>query len=100
MEANTVKVIEHLYTLVFFIGLAGYLPQIIQLIRSRSYAEGISLVTWGIWSSTWVISLLYGYLCLADARFCLVAATNLLGNLTIISIVYYNRKSIAKRMII
>ena len=91
MSATFIEIISSLYAVVFFIGLAGYLPQIINLIKDQSSTKGISLLTWFIWSSSWLISLAYAYLCLEDLKFTLVAAMNLLGHMAVIALVIRGR---------
>lgn len=85
------SVFTALYPLVFLIGLSGYLPQLYALITCRTSAESISLLTWFIWTSTWLISLGYGLTKLDDLMFCAVALMNVIGHLTVIILVMYRR---------
>lgn len=82
-----------LYPLVFLIGLAGYIPQIVRLVRDDSPALNISLMTWFIWTFATAISLGYGITKLHDVMFCVVTATNLLAHMLIIMLVIYRRRT-------
>jgi hypothetical protein len=88
---SAIDIIPFLYQGVAIIGGIGYLPQIYKLIISKGISKDISIVTWLIWLSTWIISLLYGILFLDDWRFCLVASVNIAGHLAIIGLTLYNR---------
>lgn len=80
-----------LYPLVFLIGLAGYVPQLVHLMRHDDPAYNISLLTWYIWSLSYVIGLGYGITHLHDFMFCMVAGMNLTAHFGIIMIVSYRR---------
>ena len=84
-------ILPYLYASIALVAIAGYLPQIYKLARSHGDSGDISLLTWLIWLSTWLISLLYGMLILHDVRFCLVAAVNIAGHVAIIGLTFYNR---------
>ena len=84
------KIVAFLYSGVAFIGLAGYLPQILRLLKAAN-TDGVSLGTWFIWSVTWLISLSYGIICAQDVLISLVATINLVGHLIIIGIVCIKR---------
>jgi len=83
--------LPYLYSGIAPIAIAGYLPQIFRLAKSTGNSQDISLMTWWIWLSTWIISLLYGVFVLADWRFCLIAIVNVVGHLTVIGFTAYNR---------
>jgi uncharacterized protein with PQ loop repeat len=80
-----------LYGSVAFVALAGYVPQIWRLARSRSAASDVSLATWLIWLYACVVSLAYGVFILRDPLFCLVTGANLAGHLGVIGLAVYNR---------
>lgn len=87
------SVLPFLYSLVAIIGAAGYIPQIVSLIQTRDPSYNISISTWLIWSSSWVISLLYGIVCLSDLLFCIIATVNLTGCLSVLLLVVHNRRT-------
>ena len=86
-----IEIIPLLYQLVAIISAIGYLPQIYNLIISTGKSLAISLTTWFIWLSSWLISLTYGILYIEDWRFILVASINVLGHVLIIGLTIYNR---------
>lgn len=84
-----------LYPLVFLIGLGGYLPQIYRLAAYPADTSSISLPTWYVWASSWLISLLYGVYHLHDPMFVAVATMNLAGHGGIIALTTYRRRQAA-----
>jgi len=91
------SVLPHLYGSLATIAIAGYVPQIYQLAKSEVAAEGVSLITWCIWLSTWIISLAYGALILVDWRLCMIAGVNIAGHLGVIGLAVYHRYFRRKR---
>jgi len=85
------SIIDFLYSLIAIVAIIGYTPQIIQLWRSKTDSKDVSLLTWGIWMGTWIISLLYGVFELGDMKFTLVAIINLIGHVFIIVLTLCNR---------
>lgn len=81
-----------LYSCVAIVGAAGYIPQIIQLLKVKTQAKSLSLITWSIWLTTWIISFSYGLFYLHDTRFCIVALVNIIGHLAVMGLVLYRRK--------
>ncbi len=82
---------SQLYPFVFLIGLAGFGPQIYQLMRNPASADSLSLSTWAIWALTWFISLGYGVTKLHDFMFCLTASVNFSAHMAIFLIIAYRR---------
>lgn len=82
--------LPYLYSSVATIAMVGYLPQIYRLAKSQGSSDDLSLVTWWIWLTTWLISLSYGALIMKDWRFCMVALVNITGHLAVISLGTYN----------
>ena len=78
---------SQLYPFVFVIGLAGYGPQLFRLYQNPDSAEGLSLSTWAIWASTWLISLGYGITKLHDPMFCLTAGMNFAAHIIIVGFI-------------
>ena len=89
----TMSIISLLYSTIVIIAVFGYAPQIWKLWKSDSDGNDISITTWLIWLYTWVVTLLYGWIELADLKLCIVAMINLVGHLTIIFLTYKNRKA-------
>lgn len=94
------QIISHLYAIVFLIGLAGYVPQIFALVKNDTDTKSISLLTWWVWLSSWIISLLYGVLCLSDIKFCIVASINIAGHITVMALIYYKRMQEKKLVLV
>ena len=89
----TMSIISLLYSTIVIIAVFGYAPQIWKLWKSDSDGNDISITTWLIWLYTWVVTLLYGWIELADLKLCIVAMINLVGHLAIIFLTYKNRKA-------
>lgn len=85
-----------LYPFVFIIGMAGYGPQLYKLFRDRKSADGLSLSTWMIWTSTWAISLGYGMVHLDDLMFCMVAGMNLVAHMAVIAFILLRKWEVAR----
>lgn len=85
-------IINLLYSTIVVIAVFGYAPQIWKLWRSDSDGRDISITTWLIWLYTWIVTLAYGWLELADLKLCIVAAINLIGHIAIIALTLRNRK--------
>ena len=85
------SIIGFLYSLVGVVAIIGYTPQIVTLWKSTTMSEDVSIPTWAIWLVTWIISLTYGIVELADLKFCLVALINIVGHLAIIGLTLRNR---------
>lgn len=83
--------IAYLYLVAGTIALAGYLPQLKNLLRAKSACHDISVKTWTIWSLEGLIALLYGLYCLKDMLFVIIAVTDLAFMLSIIVMVIHNR---------
>lgn len=81
-----------LYPVVPLIGLAGFMPQIITLLRSDKPAHSISVSTWLIWTITWLISFGYAVFALQDILFAITSGMNLVGHIMIIAITMYKRQ--------
>jgi len=85
-------IINLLYSTIVVIAVFGYAPQLWKLWHSKGDGKDISITTWLIWLYTWVVTLLYGWIELADLKLCIVAGINLIGHLAIIGLTYRNRK--------
>jgi hypothetical protein len=84
-------VFSQLYPFVFVIGLAGYGPQLYKMWKNPACADSLSLSTWLIWTSTWLISLGYGATKLQDVMFCLTAGMNLAAHCAIVGFICHRR---------
>ena len=49
----------YIYPVVPLVGLIGFLPQMLTLLKLSDVPKSISLMTWYIWTATWAIS--FGY---------------------------------------
>ena len=84
-----------LYPMVFLTSMAGYVPQIVNLLRVRTAAESMALSSWYIWLSASLISFGYGVTALHDFMFSMVAGFNALAQSVIIALVLYRRGQIS-----
>ena len=81
-----------LYPIVPLVGLTGYLPQIITLLKTSESPKSISLSTWLIWTTTWMISFGYAVFSLQDLLFATTSGMNLAGHVLIIALAVYKRQ--------
>lgn len=85
------SIIGFLYSLIGVIAIIGYTPQIITLWKSKTQSKDVSIPTWFVWLSTWIISLLYGIIELQDFKFSMIAVINIVGHLAILGLTFRNR---------
>jgi hypothetical protein len=83
--------LEWLYPCVAVVGLLGYLPQIYRIYVATGPVTSISLVAWGIWLVTWIISTGYAWLVAHDIKFALVSLVNVFGQSAVIGLTVHNR---------
>lgn len=86
------KLFVILYPCVALISVAGYLPQIVKLVRAKGRVDGISLRSWLMWIATSCISLGYGIFHLQDLMFSLTVAASLAAMLVVAYLVIRNRQ--------
>lgn len=91
------SIIGFLYSLVGVIALIGYMPQIITLWKAKNPCTDVSIPTWLIWISTWIVSLIYGITELGDIKFSMIATINIVGHAIIIGLTLKNRYFYAKQ---
>ena len=77
------------YSFVPIIGLVGYVPQIISLIKMREKLESFPMAMWGLWFAASVISLLYGVFHLQDTLFSITAGSNTIAIAIVMSLATY-----------
>lgn len=80
-----------LYPAVPLIGLAGYGPQLVTLLKTDRAPHSISLSTWYTWAMTWFISLGYAVFYVQDILFALTSGMNLLGHICVICLTIYKK---------
>lgn len=80
-----------LYPVVPLVGLIGYAPQLLALIKTKRSPESISLSTWYLWTTTWLISLGYAGLVIGDLMLSVTAAMNVAGHAGVIWLTLYKR---------
>ncbi|MDP7141687.1 MAG: hypothetical protein QF692_02015 [Alphaproteobacteria bacterium] len=81
----------YIYPVVPLVGLIGFLPQMITLLKLSDVPKSISLMTWYIWTATWAISFGYAVFALQDGLFALTSGMNLVCHVLIISVTLYKR---------
>lgn len=79
------------YSIIGFISLVAYLPQIMALLKSKGSAKDLSLQTWFVWSLDALVSLFYAIFVLQDLIASIVFGVDFLGALCILSLASYNR---------
>ena len=84
--------ISTLYSTVAIVVALGYLPQTIKLLRCHTPCLDISLMAWGIWEYTAIVSLLYSLIELNDIKLSIVNAINVFFITLIIGITLYKRR--------
>lgn len=89
-----------IYPIVPLIGFAGYVPQIIRLLKIQRPAKSISFQTWMIWTLTWGISLGYGIFCLQDLLFSLTCFMNVVCHIIIMALTYFKRVKYAQNPLV
>jgi len=80
-----------MYPIVPLVGITGYLPQMINLFKTNEAPKSISLLTWMIWTSTWMVSFGYAVFSVQDLLFATTSGMNLVGHLFIIALAVYKR---------
>ena len=81
-----------LYPIVPLAGIAGYVPQLVSLLKASEAPKSISLSTWFIWTTTWLVSFGYAVFALQDILFATTSGMNLGGHLLIIFITIYKEQ--------
>lgn len=92
---NEAQIFTYLYPVVPLIGLMGFMPQIIRLVKLEQTPDAISLSTWLIWTTTWLISFGYAVYTLQDLMFAITSGMNLVGHILIIMLTVYKRQKYA-----
>lgn len=89
-----------LYPAVPLIGLAGYGPQLVTLLKTDRPPHSISLSTWFTWALTWFISFGYAAFYVQDILFALTSAMNLAGHICVIGLTLYKRNKYSERPLV
>lgn len=72
-----------LYLTVPVISSIGWVPQIVRLVRNPSLGLGMSLPTWGTWSFTGLVSLLYSIVVVGDIPLIVTMSVNAAGQIVV-----------------
>jgi len=70
-----------------------YLPQIRAIWNDASGARSISLLTWGVWTTSSCVTLLYAWLVVRDGPMMAAAAASTTGSLGVLGASVYRRQS-------
>jgi hypothetical protein len=81
-----------LYTLFGVVFVAAYVPQVRAVWRSRNRAADVSLGTWGLWSASSTVSLLYAHFVAGDPHFALVSLGNAAGCYAVTAVAWVRRR--------
>lgn len=79
------------YSLIGFVSLLAYAPQIRRLFKSKNAVTDISLQTWSVWCMDAVVSLLYAIFVLEDLLTSLIFGIDFLGAASIVGLVAKNK---------
>lgn len=79
------------YSIVGFIALVGYVPQILKLIRSDGQSQDISINTWAIWSFEALVAVCYAVWVLQDLLTVVIFGFDVVCSFLILSLAIYNR---------
>ncbi len=85
------ELLSFMYAGVGAMGVAGFVPQIIKLLKATGQSKAISLQTWGIWTFGNSISFLYAIFILKDLTAIAVIGGNLMGTTSVFCLASYNR---------
>lgn len=77
------SVVAVLYLSVPVISSVGWVPQVARLVRDPSLGSGMSLPTWGVWSFTGFVSLLYSIMIVGDLPLIVTMLVNALGQILV-----------------
>ncbi len=86
-----VEILSFLYAGVGVMGVVGFIPQILTLVRATGQSKALSLQTWGIWTFGCSVSFLYSVFVLKDAVAMGVLCGNLIGTSSVFFLASYNR---------
>lgn len=80
-----------LYAASGLVVVTAYVPQVRSAWQSTTGAHDVSLATWGTWTGTSFVSLLYAHFVTGDIGFTLVSLGNLLGCALVLTCAAYRR---------
>lgn len=78
-----VAVLTWLYALVPVVSALGWAPQVWRLVKDPSSAAAMSVVTWGVWSLTGIVSLAYVTVVVSDPLLVVTFFVNAVGQVTV-----------------
>jgi len=79
------------YTVIGPVMSLAYVPQAITVARDTTGAKSISLPTWGLWSFSALVTVLYSGFVVRDWRWCLSASSSLIGCCAVFFLAYHKR---------
>ena len=79
------------YSLIGFISLIAYIPQIRALFKAKGASRDVSIQTWGIWTTDSVVSLLYAIFILKDLIATAIFFVDVFGASLILALTVRNR---------
>jgi hypothetical protein len=89
--------VSALYALFGVVFVVAYVPQLRSVWRSRNGAADVSLGTWGLWSASATVSLLYAHMVSRDLNFALVSLGNMAGCYAVTGAAFLKRQRHAAR---
>lgn len=87
MDYSSLLTVMYLTTQIGY--LSGYIPQIVKLLNCQESTQGVSWVSWGMWSVAGVFSFLYALLNNGDIFLILTTGLIGLGNILTLSLILF-----------
>src|SRR5688572_17759744 len=87
--------VSALYALFGVVFVVAYVPQVRAVWRSRNGAADVSLSTWGLWSASSTVSLLYAHFVTRDLSYTCVCLGNVAGCYAVTGAVLLRRQRYA-----
>ncbi|MDD9912069.1 MAG: hypothetical protein OXR68_01630 [Alphaproteobacteria bacterium] len=90
-EDFVVYAITALYSFSSLVTIAAYFPQIWTLVTATGRSEALSISSWGLWSYTGAVNLLYAVYVVKDLLLSIVALASEAAILITLALILYNR---------
>lgn len=86
------KTLTILYAIDSFVLVAMYWPQIKTAWEDQTGCQTISLLTWGVWTVSSLITLFYAIICTGKWPFIMMSVGNLIGTIAVFLIAVVRRR--------
>lgn len=82
-----------LYSVMGFIAMCAYVPQILKIWRAQGRCEDLSLQTWSVWFGSALITMLYANIQVQDTLYVVMSSTNFFFTSITMSLILWRRFS-------